>query len=236
MQKNFTLAVVEDDNDLREEIEYHFKDRGYSVWGAPSAEVFYRALAVQPADIALIDLGLPGENGLSLIRHLAPQKRMALVVLSARGSVSERVEGLKAGADLYFPKPFSFQELELAIERLLMRLPPPAAKATAGGVGKKAAVSKWGLDFANAELIAPDQQRMALTSRELELLELLFKANNALVSKAEIMATLTLVNEENWQRVNAMIYWLRQKTQTSLGVRLPLRAVFGKGLCFVAHD
>lgn len=237
MQRNFTLAVVEDDNDLREELEYHFKDQGYTVWGAPSAEVFYRSLAVQPADIALVDLGLPGEDGLSLIRHLAPQNRMALVVLSARGSVSERIEGLKAGADLYFAKPFSFQELEIAIERLLMRLPSPSVSPLAdGAVNEKAAHSKWGLDFANAELIAPNQQRMAITSRELELLELLFKANNALVSKTEIMNALELVNEEDWQRVNAMIYRLRQKTQSILGVRLPLRAVFGKGLCFVTHD
>lgn len=235
MPKQFTLAVVEDDTDLREELEYHFRDQGYAVWGAPSAEHFYRTYAAKSADLALIDLGLPGEDGLSLIRHLSEQKRTALVVLSARSGVTERIEGLKAGADLYFSKPFSFQELELAIERLLLRWPARSEQDSNGMSRENASGHKWVLDLATAELITPDQQRMGLTSREVELLELLFKANNALVSKKEIMTALDLVNEEDWQRVNAMVYRLRQKTQSSLGLRLPLRAIFGKGLCFV-HD
>lgn len=234
--RTWVLAVVEDDQDLREELEYRFRCIGYTVWGAPSVEVFYRSLALQPADIALIDIGLPGEDGLSLIRHLATQKRMALVVLSARGSVSERVEGLKAGADLYFAKPFSFQELEIAIERLLNRLTVPSTSTSSADVVDKSAPRRWRLDFSHAELISPADQRMPLTSRELELLELLIKAKNAMVSKGEVMDALDLKSEEDWQRVNAMIYRLRQKTQSTLGARLPLRAVFGKGLCFVTHD
>ncbi len=225
------IAIVEDDPDLREELEYHFNDRGFDVWGVESAELFYRTVAVHPVDLVIIDRGLPGESGTSLVEHLAQQRKHALVILSAKGSVTERIEGLQAGADLYFPKPFSFLELEIAVQNLLMRY--AAGQSFAAPARKGESGARWDIDLAQSQLIAPNKKTVPITGREIELLELLMAAHNTLVTKADLMRHFKITEEEDWHRINAAVYRLRRKTETETGMRLPLRAVFGRGLCFV---
>lgn len=229
-QNQWTIAIVEDEADLREELEYHFRNSGFQVWSAPSAEAFYRTFSVAPPQAALIDLGLPGEDGLSLVRHLSEHRNLPMVILSARGSISERIEGLKAGADLYFSKPFNFEELEIALVRLLAR---GEVKAVSDARFSQNRSQLWKLDVANGELVAPNEQRASLTGREIELLGVLMASNNAVVSKMDVMARLEVADESDWHRINVMVYRLRRKTLAETGLRLPLRAVFGRGLCFV---
>src|SRR5690606_23653772 len=88
------LAIIEDNQDLREELVFYLEAKGYAVWGVSSAEAFWRELHGRPADIVLIDLGLPGEDGFSVIDYLRQLSNFGLIVISARGSSQEKLRGL----------------------------------------------------------------------------------------------------------------------------------------------
>jgi len=96
------IAIVEDEEDFRTEVAAFLEANGFSVWQADSAESFCRKIITTHADLVIIDLGLPGEDGLSLISYLNKTGDLPLVALTACGSVSERIAGLEAGADYYF--------------------------------------------------------------------------------------------------------------------------------------
>jgi len=112
------LAVVEDEPVLREYIVRFFKGHGYSCWGADSAEGFYREVAVRPTDIVLLDIGLPGEDGLNVARHLSAAGRYGIIIVSARGQVDDRLTGLDVGADAYLVKPVDLRELAATVDNL----------------------------------------------------------------------------------------------------------------------
>lgn len=92
----FTIAVIEDDEDIRENVCSFLGKAGFHLWGADSAEDFYVRLLHEKADLVVVDLNLPGEDGLSLVRRLA-ERHVPVIVTTARGQLSDRIEGLDAG-------------------------------------------------------------------------------------------------------------------------------------------
>ena len=103
-QSKPSIAIVEDDSDQLHSIEEFLLDSGYSVWGACSAEAFYKGFTVQPVDVVLLDLGLPGEDGLSVASLLKSRPEVGVIILSARDSLDDRLAGMRAGADRYLVK------------------------------------------------------------------------------------------------------------------------------------
>lgn len=226
----FTIAVVEDDEDIRLNVCSFLQKSGFHAWSAESAEDFYVGLLRQKADLVVVDLGLPGEDGFSLIQRLAAQS-VPVVVLTARGDLESRIAGLNAGALQYFVKPADLHELVAGIRSQLRH-----ASHTTGS--KKAQqgteLLSWRLDSTAARLIAPNQGAVPLTSRELELLGLLMAANGGLVSKQELLETMGYLHvEDGFHRIESQLTRLRRKTLQASGMALPVRAVFGKGLVFV---
>lgn len=225
-----TIAVVEDDEDIRLNVCSFLQKSGLHAWGAESAEGFYVGLLQQKADLVVVDLGLPGENGLSLIQRLAAQS-VPVVVLTARGDLESRIAGLNAGALQYFVKPADLHELVAGIRSQLRH-----AKLAAGSkkAQREAEILAWRLDSAAARLIAPNQGMVPLTSRELELLHRLMSAMGSLVSKQELLETMGYLHaEDGFHRIESQLTRLRRKTLDGTGMALPVRAVFGKGLVFV---
>ena len=219
------IAVVEDDEDIRTNVCRFLEKSGMRPWGAESAEDFYVRLLTERADLVLVDLGLPGEDGLSLVRRLAGQG-VPVVVLTARGDLESRIAGLEAGALQYFVKPADMHELVAGIRSQLRRA---GAHPVSG-----AQVMPWRLDQAAARLIAPNQRAIQLTSRELELLACLMAAKGGLVTKQTLLETMgTSDVEDGFHRIESQLTRLRRKTLDGTGTTLPVRAVFGKGLVFV---
>ncbi|MEJ2023350.1 MAG: response regulator transcription factor [Maritimibacter sp.] len=117
------IILVEDDTLLRETLEECFTQSGIPVVAAASALQFYRLLASAPCDIVVLDIGLPDEDGLSILRFLRQEKPdIGVIMMTARSTVDDRISGLKSGADLYLTKPVEYEELELAIQNLARRL------------------------------------------------------------------------------------------------------------------
>ena len=120
------LLVVDDDPGLRELLVRYLGDNGYAVAGVADGEAMKQYLAAHPVDLLLLDVMLPGEDGLSLARTLTRSDGPAIIMLSARGEEVDRIVGLEVGADDYLPKPFSHRELLARVAAVLRRRQPPA--------------------------------------------------------------------------------------------------------------
>ncbi|HCL85613.1 MAG TPA: DNA-binding response regulator [Comamonadaceae bacterium] len=220
-----TVAVVEDDEDIRTNVCRFLNKAGLNCWAAESAEDFYVRLLRERADLVVVDLGLPGEDGLSLVRRLTAQN-IPVVVLTARGDLESRIAGLDAGALQYFVKPTDLHELVAGIRSQLRRTSP---RDTDSG-----ALARWRLDAGSARLVAPNQRSVELTTRELDLLGLLTAAQGGLVTKQHLVQVLGAGDvEDGFHRIESQLTRLRRKTLDASGMALPVRAVFGKGLVFI---
>lgn len=123
------VAVVEDDDDLRDNMLYFLKASGYPAWGAESGEALFRQLMVDGADVLLLDVGLPGEDGFAVARRAAQPGTMAVIILSGRDSEKDRVNGLDSGASAYLVKPVDLRELTASIDDVWQKLARRAASA-----------------------------------------------------------------------------------------------------------
>ncbi len=224
--EELTIAIVEDEDELRCNITSFLQGRGYRCWGATSAEELYRCLLVQQADLLLVDINLPGEDGFSLLSHLATAGHYGLIAMTARSELADRIRGLESGADMYFVKPVDLYELEAAIRAVLRRgaqhRPRLPEKERQG----------WVLDYAHSCLFAPDSKAMQLTSRELAFLSCLMAACGRTVLKETLQGACSGSSNDDFHRVETLLYRLRKKSEQELGQNLPVRAVFGKGMMF----
>ncbi|MDP2852107.1 MAG: response regulator transcription factor [Gallionella sp.] len=127
------IAVVEDDADLLDTMLEYLKIQGYPAWGVRNAEDFYRRFAADVVDVVVLDIGLPGEDGISVARHLRDLPDLTIIIVSARDALDDRLVGLKAGADRYLVKPVNLIELVANIEAVGRR---PAHPATGYATGR----------------------------------------------------------------------------------------------------
>ncbi|AYM98770.1 DNA-binding response regulator [Acidovorax sp. 1608163] len=219
-----TIAVVEDDEDIRANVCRYLTRVGFDAWGAESAEDFYVRLLRDRVDLAVIDIGLPGEDGLSLVRRLAAQG-VPTVLMTARADLDSRIEGLDAGALQYFVKPVDMQELVAGIRSQLR-----SKRLQMGGTPVGPA---WRLDKLGAKLEAPNHKNVLLTTRELEILSCLMQTPGAVISKQVLSESVGARDlEDDFHRIESALTRLRRKTLGDTGMALPVRAVFGKGLVF----
>ena len=219
-----TIAVVEDDEDIRANVCRYLARVGFGAWGAESAEDFYVRLLRDRVDLAVIDIGLPGEDGLSLVRRLAAQG-VPTVLMTARADLGSRIEGLDAGALQYFVKPVDMQELVAGIRSQL--------RSKRFQMGGSPVVPAWRLDKLGAKLEAPNHKNVLLTTRELEILSCLMHTPGAVISKQVLSESVGARDlEDDFHRIESALTRLRRKTLGDTGMALPVRAVFGKGLVF----
>jgi len=223
---DFTVSIVEDEPVLRHEMGFQLGHHGFSVKTFDSAAAFYRYLAVRPRTLAVLDIGLPGEDGLSICRHLrAHDSQMGIVFLTARALRDDRLAGLELGADAYLVKPVDMDELVLILKRLALRFAPsPAAQPTSSRAGAWRMVA--GLGFIDA----PNGVRVRLSVVEGQLLQLLFGKAGDVSHHAEIATALGLHPEEfSKHRAEVIISRLRHKLARDTGLNLPLESVRGVG-------
>ena len=231
------LAIIEDNPDLLDELLAWLGYRGFEVWGTRSAEAFWRQLHSHPVDIVLIDIGLPGEDGFSVLSYLHELGHYGLVVVSARGQQQDKLQALSLGADAYLIKPVNFAHLAETLTALGARLqqdrPAPQQPEMASAAPAPApATGLWRLH--EDKLISPDARTLELTQQEYRLVELLMRNRNEVCSKLDLHACLfSHDSEPDLHRIDVVISRLRHKARQQ-GIHLPVRAIFGKGLAFIS--
>jgi DNA-binding response OmpR family regulator len=121
-----TVAIAEDEADLREAVAEYLSGHGYRVLSARDAASFRDLAGREPIHVAVLDISMPGEDGLSLARWLMDQSSAGIIIASAHGSDIDRIVGLELGADDYVVKPYDLRELLARVRSVLRRLPNPA--------------------------------------------------------------------------------------------------------------
>ena len=246
-----TIALVEDDHDLRDELAFQLRHFGFEVATFESAAGLYRQLAVQPFDAVLLDIGLDGEDGLSVCQHLRTHNaRMAIVFVTARALRGDRITGLQAGADAYFTKPVDLEELVLLLRRLVTKgvaMQTPSVAALPEGLAQTLPLIaqnpnssnspvvphhpvSWQLCVAKAQLQSPSGHGVRLSLQELQLLGVLCSKPGLHCTHGELGQVLGAVHDE-WSRhrLEVIISRLRQKVERHTGIDLPLQTVRGFG-------
>ncbi len=223
------IAIIEDNPDVMEELIFYLQAQGYTVWGTSSAEEFWKHLHFKPADIVLLDIGLPGEDGFSVLDHLRSLNSYGMIVISARGSQQDKLQGLSLGADAYLIKPINFFSLVQTIDALWQRQRQYDAIEHAKHPPSK--VTLWTLS--RISLNAPCGTQLPITPQEYELLDILFRHNNEIFSKERLCSLLFgYATEPDTHRIDVILSRLRTKARNQ-ETQLPIRSIFGKGIVLI---
>ncbi len=182
MSEGAHLLVVDDDTRTRELLRRFLADRGYRVATAADAKEAQAQLDAVEFDLVVLDVMMPGEDGMSFTKRLRDAKRQTpIVLLTARAESADRIAGLSIGADDYLPKPFEPEELLLRVRNVLRRAPPPAPPAP-----KSVAFGPFKFDLTRDELTRGGEV-VRLTTAEVSLLEVLAASPNVPVAREELL-------------------------------------------------
>jgi DNA-binding response OmpR family regulator len=225
------IAVVEDEDDLRLSMMGYLASSGYPVWGADSAEGFYKQLLAAPVEVVILDVGLPGESGLQVARHLRKLGGIEIIILSGRGSVDDRVEGLNQGASRYLVKPVDMRELVANIQSATRVRQQLAIKANSANA------ASWVLFRADWILQTPDGAQITLTTREFTFVNCLLKGERQAASRGELALALTGGNLDgfDFHRIDMVVTRLRQKIAAVTHIKVPIKTEQGIGFVFTAE-
>ena len=180
------ILVVDDDRDIRLLVGDYLKKNGYRASVAADGRQMREALAVSGIDLVVLDLMLPGEDGLSLCRDLRARSDLPVLMLSARGEPIDRILGLEMGADDYLAKPFEPRELLVRVRNILRRvhaLPSRGAEAQA----RRWRFAGWTLDGESRQLVSPQGVVVALSGAEYRLLEVFLAHPNRVLTRDQLM-------------------------------------------------
>ena len=227
-----TILIVDDEPDVREVLEEYLVAHGYAAMGAETAGAARAIAARHPIDLALLDIHMPGEDGLSLARHLRERyERIAIVMLTSAAAVVDRVVGLEMGADDYVSKPFDPREL-LARIRSVLRRTSPSARADLGAA--RVRIGRCVLDLSAHRLTDDEGKEVPMSPLEFDLLRALAEHPNRALSRENIM---NLSQRRDWnpfdRSVDLRIMRLRKKIEPDPEHPRYIRTVRNEGYLFV---
>lgn len=202
-----TLLVVDDDPDLRCLLRDYLSEQGYRVLEAADGEALWAQLTNTPVDLIILDLMLPGDDGLTLCRNIRARQQTPILMLTARGDEMDRIIGLEMGADDYMPKPFHPRELLARIRSIFRR----AEQSTSQPV-RHLRFGDWTLDLGAHHLIGADEVVVPLSTGEFRLLKALVEHANTVLSRDQLMDALAGREADPLDRtIDVMISRLRRR-------------------------
>ncbi len=215
-----SIVVVEDNETLRDELVCYLADEGFVVRGVDTGEALTQSLQEQDADLLILDLNLPEEDGLSITRRMrSALPGMGIIMLTARVRGADRLEGYASGADVYLTKPTRPEELVAVVRNLFTRL------------HARTAPPRWLLDMASLSLDTPLGKRIELTASEARLLKEL-AINGQFLSHAALYLRFgeeSQPDKVNKGRLEVLVSRLRSKLGPHVGDGIDIRAVRGQG-------
>ncbi|MDI6625793.1 MAG: response regulator [Brevundimonas sp.] len=220
------ILVVDDDPGIREVLTEYLSQHGYAAEGAATAAEMDRAIAARTPDLIVLDLMMPGEDGLSVCRRIAG-KGPPIVMLSAMGEDTDRIIGLELGADDYLAKPCNPREL-LARVRAVLRRPRESAEAD----GPCLAFAGWRLDLLRRELMRPDGQLVALSAGEFALLRAFAERPGRIMTRDQLLERARGADSDVFDRaMDVQISRLRKKLDDGSGLEM-IQTLRGEGYMF----
>ncbi|MFN3984637.1 MAG: response regulator [Rhodocyclaceae bacterium] len=243
MQGNGRILLVDDDPDVRAMLSEYLEMHGFNVVAVDGGAAMRVALERQVPDVVLLDLRLPGEDGLSLMRYLRAHYALGVVMVTGAGEVVDRIVGLEMGADDYIAKPFEPRELLARVKSVMRRIqaaPCSVPQDAPSGVSPPAtrdgrvAVGDCWLDLRAHRMFDDAGAEVLLTSMEFDLLKVFVEHPNQVLSRDRL---LTLTRNREWEpfdrSIDIRIARLRRKLEPDPERPRFIRTVRGAGYMYV---
>jgi two-component system OmpR family response regulator len=229
MQPNEHLLIVDDDPEICDLLQDYLQQNGYRVSVVGDGSGMWRTLERERIDLIVLDVMLPGDDGLTLCRQLRTASDVAVIMLTALGEDTERIIGLEMGADDYLAKPFNPRELLARIRGVLRR--------ARGDIGEteKVRFSDWTLDRNVRHLISPDGVVTNLSTGEYRLLEAFIGHPNRVLSRDQLM---DILQGRDWgpfdRSIDVQVSRLRRRLRDDARESAMIKTVRGEGYLFTA--
>lgn len=234
------IVIVEDEPDLRDAVAEYLAANGYDVTTAGSAEAMRGLIETEAFHLAILDIAMPGEDGLSLGRWLRSRMPIGIIYATAAGTAIDRIVGLELGADDYVVKPYELRELLARVRSVLRRVPRPTepvagAKPAAADAADRRVISFGGYraDLDGRMVTGPGGTVVDLAKSEFDVLEVFLTRSNRLLSRAAISDAIGYAEDpESSRAVDIRIMRLRKKIEDDPSNPRFLRTVRGEGYIF----
>lgn len=228
------ILVVDDDPELRELLGQYLSEQGYQVTGVENATEMDQFLAENTPDLIILDLMLPGEDGLSIAKRLRGSREIPIIMISARGEEVDRIVGLEVGADDYLPKPFNPRELLARIRAVLRR--PAAAADPDTPADPIFAFGPFQLNLGSCELTRQGE-KVPLTSGEFSLLSIFVQHPNRVLSRDRLIDIMKGFERSPYDRsIDVRVTRLRRKIETDPASPVYIQTVWGEGYRFTPGE
>ena len=215
-QNNNSVILVEDNISLREALEHHLVDAGFSIRGVGDGQELNQELVISKPDVIVLDLNLPEEDGISIAKRVRlAYPSMGIVMLTARVRSIDRHEGYDSGADVYLTKPVNPSELTTVLQNLCRRISPQVDNQA------------WSLHLASLQLVSPAKEVIKLTVSEAKLLQELALSGELLSMSRliEVFGDIDLPEPTNKLRIEQVVSRVRRKMDVLLGGQPSIKAV-----------
>lgn len=231
MNNSQDILLVDDDKALRDLVSEYLRSSGFTVHEAGDGETLRQLLTQHKFDLVILDLMLPGEDGLSLLRWLREQQGPPVIIVSARGDEVDRVVGLELGADDYLAKPFGPRELLARIRAVLRRSGEPEKPRS----DQTLSFGPFRLDL-NNHVMSRDGLEVPLTFGEFNLLRVFLEHANQVLSRDHLVSLLKGYERSPFDRsIDVRVTRLRRKIEAKPEAPVYLRTVWGEGYLFTPH-
>lgn len=235
MEETPHILVVDDDPLIRSLLRRYLIGEGFRISEAVDGAGLRAALAEGPIHTVLLDLVMPGEDGLALARQIRQHSNVPIIMLTGKGELIDRVVGLESGADDYVTKPFELRELLARIRAVMRRTSPPPLPERTAPPGEALLFEGWGLDLVKRELRDPAGAEVPLTAGEFELLRVFASHPNRVLSRDRLIE---LVKGRDWasfdRAIDTQVGRLRKKIETDPANPTLIKTVRGGGYIFAA--
>ena len=229
MESSQHILVVDDDSDIRLLLAEYLRKNGFRVTTVPDGPSMRKILARETIDLLVLDVMLPGEDGLSLCRWIRSESNHPVIMLTARGDAVDRIIGLEMGADDYLPKPFNPRELVVRIKSVLRRTDRKPASAMHHDV-QQYRFGAWVLDTVSRNLSDANGVVVPLGGAEYRVLMKLLSSRNKVLSRAQLIETDSEREPDPFDRsIDVRISRLRQILGEDAREPKIIKTVYGEG-------
>lgn len=230
------ILIVDDNREMRDLLGGFLKREGYVCLEAADGVEMRRQISRQPPDLVLLDIMLPGEDGLSLCRWLRADSTIPVIMLTARGDDIDRILGLEMGADDYLSKPFNSRELLARIRAVLRRTQKRGGVEDSQPDGRRYGFDGWCLDLDRQELQSPDGVLVSLGSAEFRLLRTFVEKPGRVLSRSQLLDLCREGRDEVYDRsIDTLVSRLRRKIEADPRQPQWIKTVWGGGYQFCAQ-
>jgi two-component system, OmpR family, response regulator len=229
---NGHILVVDDQREICDLVQEYLVSEGYRVSTAHDGAEMRRVMALGPVDLVILDLMLPGEDGLTLARSLREESNVGIIILTGRGEIVDRIIGLEMGADDYLPKPFHLRELLARVKSVLRRASSRTAERQVTP-RSRARFAGWELDLSSRELFSPSGGEVRLTTGEFDLLSAFVNNPNQVLTRDRLLDLARNREAGPFDRtIDVQVGRLRRKLEDDPQKPTMIKTVRGSGYIF----